>query len=189
MAVRRDRYAPVPEYQPNPISAKTTGSNGLPLGALLATTSTTSVTAGSTTITLAAITSDVVIGTQLAVYGANTGGTDEIVVVTAVNYNSKTITAVFANAHSGTYNVATIKGVKLGSVTINAKGSATTLALWSGIPGLAGGTPPSSKFAAIDDTQNVGFLDFGCTVDMGLWYTYTGTTAGNITVMTLTDAI
>jgi len=186
MPTRRERIAPVPEYQPYNLTAKTTTSDGLAVGALLNTTTTSSVGgAGSATITLAAITSDVQIGTQLAIW--NSSVADEIVVVTAFSYTNKTVTATFANAHSGTTNVTTTKGVKLGTVVVNNAGSAVTLVLWNGVPGLNGATPPATKIGSIACAY--GTLEYFCAVDQGLWITYTGTTAGDITINTLTDPI
>jgi hypothetical protein len=75
-------------------------------GALLVntTSSTTISSAGSNTITVgsgAAV--NCYVGQYLNISGGT--GTAETVQVTAFNANSNTITAVFANTHSGTYNV------------------------------------------------------------------------------------
>jgi hypothetical protein len=75
-------------------------------GALLVnTTSSTSVSAaGSATITVGSGgAKNCYIGQYLNISGGT--GTAETVQVTAFNANSNTITAVFANTHSGTYNV------------------------------------------------------------------------------------
>lgn len=65
------------------------------------TTSSTAVTSGSTVITPASM-YGIHVGDQLLV---DTGGSAEVVTVTAVT--NTTFTAVFANAHSGTYAVVT----------------------------------------------------------------------------------
>lgn len=69
-----------------------------------ATTSSSSTVAGgaSATVTVGSL-SGIAVGTQLYVYGGT--GTPEFVTVTATNSTNVTFTAVFANAHSGTYTV------------------------------------------------------------------------------------
>ena len=186
MAGRHTRTAPVGEYQPFNITAKTSVTDGIPIGARLSTTTTSTVGgAGSATITLAAISSDIAVGTRLYVW--NSSGADETIAVTAVDYSLKTITAIFAQAHSGTTNVTTVNGVKIGTVVIGGLGTTVALALWNGLPGLSAATPPSTKIATI--TPAAPDYSFYCTADQGLFYTYTGTTAGDITVMYLTDPV
>lgn len=182
MASRHQRIAPVYEYFPYNLTVATQAA-GKAIGAVLDTTSTTTVAVGIATITLATINSNVTINSRLAIYGGT--GTAEVVQVTGVNQATGTVTAIFANTHSGTYSVTLITGAKLGMVCVNTAGTAMVLTLWSGIPGLA----TSTKIHTPILTAGVAPAQYFCACDQGLFVVYTGTTAGDITITALADPI
>ncbi len=186
MASRHQRIAPVAEYQAYNLTAATTGTDGVCIGSLFDTTSTTAVSApGSATITLAAFNPLLTVGTQVYIYAGT--GTGEQVTITAVNTSTPSITAVFANTHSGTYHVTIRTAVKVGTIFFGALGSTMSLAIWNGLPELSAGSPPATKITTITPA-NVCY-SLGCTVDQGLFVTYTGTTAGDCTIFYLSDPV
>lgn len=186
MATRHQRFAPVAEYQPYNLSAATVGTNGVAVGTLFATTSTTAVgAAGSATITLAAFSPLLVVGQAVYIFGGT--GAGELVTVTATAAATPSLTAVFANTHSGTYSIVLTHGTKVGTVNFGALGTTMSLVLWNGLPDLAAAIPPAKKIATITPAA-VSYV-LNCAADQGLFITYTGTTAGDVTITYLTDPI
>lgn len=188
MPFRRTEYAPVGQYQPFHISAAQ--ATAAPIGALVNTTSTTAIAApGSATVTVADSKSvpNMRVGMVLVIYGGI--GTAEEVQVTATNPAANQFTAVFANTHSGTYNITSKTGVSLGRVIINGAGSAMTLTLSNGNPAISAPNAPNyGPIAAISPVAGATY-DFEVTADYGLYFTYAGTTAGDVTVTYLSQPV
>lgn len=175
MAKRHVRSAPIDEYQPQHISAAGTV---VAVGTLVSTTATTTVSAaGSATITPASM-ANIVLGMKLNI--SHGTGTAEDVVVTAIT--STTFTAVFANTHSGTYNICSIKGTFIKGININTFDTAVnTVTLYNGNPNAyypGTTTAIGTAFAVIK--LPVGtipiFLDLPGVVDKGLFYTVSSVT-------------
>lgn len=74
-------------------------------------------------------------------------------------------------------------GTFLGTVILNDPGTSTVFTLYQGSSGAA-----ASIFCRIVPTTNV-TLNFESAIDMGLWYAYSGTTAGSITMCVLPQTI
>lgn len=150
-------------------------STAVAVGNNAATTSTTAVSApGSTVITPASMAA-INVGDWLNIFGGT--GTAEYVQVTAIT--STTFTAVFANTHSGTYNIVTRRGVYLGYITFNQPGTSITITLYNGYPGSQ--DTGNGVMAAITPSA-VGFIPFQADCPRGLFYTVTGTTAGDYSI-------
>jgi hypothetical protein len=178
MTIRYTPFNPIGGYKPYHVAAATTAPAAA--GMLLDTTSATAVSAtGSATITLNTPTDgdwgQIQIGDFLIV---DTGASCEAVVVTGLNVPAKTVTATFAKTHSGTYAVRLTRGTFLGSVVVGGAGSGMTLTLYNGHPNNGG-----VVIAAITPAAGAS-LEFNAVLDQGCFYTYTGTTAGDVTIMT-----
>ncbi|MDE3097496.1 MAG: hypothetical protein KGK07_16035 [Chloroflexota bacterium] len=171
MAVRHSPVDAYGSYKVLHLAAATT--KVMAGGALVDTTSATAVAApGSATVVVGSV-ANLRVGMRLAI--TDGVGVAELVVVTAFDPVGVTFTAVFANTHSGTYSVRSLVGTWLGPVIFNALGTAMTLTLYDGHPSLGGQTlavitPASAPFP------------FAVACDQGLFYTYTGTTAGDVSV-------
>jgi hypothetical protein len=114
-------------------------------------------------------------------------GTAEVVSVssfslTNASHTTANITATFANSHSGTYNLRSITGSDLGHVIVVNAGSGVTLTLYDGHPSILSGPGAGTVIAAIPSAAGVNTFRYNCELQWGLFYQYTGTTAGDITV-------
>ncbi len=188
MPFRRTEYAQVGQYQPYHISALQTTAT--PIGALVNTTSTTAIgAAGSATITVASAQAVAAMrpGMILVIYGGT--GTAEEVTVTSPHYNAATVTATFANTHSGTYNVTSKTGVSLGRVIIGGAGSTVTLTISNGNPAISAANAPGYGTIAVITPVAGATYDFEVSADYGLYFTYTGTTAGDLTITYLVQPV
>lgn len=167
---RHNRRAPVYEYLP--LRINTAAASATPVGKQVNTTSTTAVAApGSVVITPASMANITVVGMVLQIFGGT--GTAEEVVVTALS--STTFTATFANTHSGTYNICSVKGTFLHGVTTGVVGTTSTLTLYNGNPNA---TPAGVQFATVDTTTK-GTVFYDVVLDQGLWYTASATPGDN----------
>src|SRR5258708_18593 len=174
--------APVPalgSYRPYHVSAATTSPQAA--GAQFDGTSATAVAPGSVTITLSGwVDGDpglIQVGSRLVI---DTGAPCEIVKVTAISGPAAAlqVTATFANTHSGTYRVRLNRGSVLGTILVGQPGTTMVLTLYNGHPN-AGGTAMS----VITPPTAADEVAVGATFDKGVYYTYTGTTAGDVTIM------
>lgn len=175
MAKRHVRSAPVYEYQPFHITAAGTV---VPVGTLVSTTATTTVSsAGSTTITPASMT-NIVPGITLNI--SHGTGTAEDVVVTSVT--ATTFTAVFANTHSGTYNICSTKGTFVKRINFNTYDTvANTVTLYNGNPNAyyPGTTTAIGTAFAVFKLPTSGqplSISLPGVVDKGLFYTVSAVT-------------
>jgi hypothetical protein len=178
MASRHERRAPVYEYQPLHITA--TGTT-VPVGMCVSTTGSSAITAGvKVTITPASMT-NILVGMYLNL--SNGSGTHEDVVV--LSTTSTTFTAKVVNSYASGFTIISRRGSFLGGFVVNAPGTGITLTLYNGHPSLApdAGIP----FAVITPATGMS-LAFNCAVDKGLFYTVSGTTAGDYTMMVLDQA-
>lgn len=168
--------APIGDYTAAPaISALVTTAT--PISSLqVNTTATTAVTAGTTATITPASMKNISAGDNLSIFGGT--GTAEI--VTVLSTNATTFTAAFVNAHSGTYNIVSRRPTRLGSVIINQVGTSITITLYNGNPNDTN-VPNRSTIAALVP-GTVTDIKYGCRAEYGLWYTVTGTTAGNYTI-------
>jgi hypothetical protein len=103
--------------------------------------------------------------------------------VTAVT--GTTFTANFQNAHSGTYNITDRgNGHWLGTVVIGAAGSGMTLTLYNGNPAMSYSPAPNGfgVIAVITPVAGASYV-FNVDCDYDLYYTYAGTTPGDVSIM------
>lgn len=173
MAKRHNRRAPIYEYQPLHITGA--GTN-IAVGTQVSTTSTTAITAGNTvTVTPAAMT-NIIPGMALNI-SHGTGTAEDVVVISTT---ATTFTALFQNAHSGTYNICSWKSTFVKGININQSGTAFTLNLFNGNQNayFAGGTTTPSAFASIVTTAAipVSHIELPGVIDHGLFYTLSGIT-------------
>lgn len=176
MAERNPKRAPVGQYQPLHLAAATTAPT--PIGQPVRTTSSTAVAApGSATITPASM-ANIQVGMILTISEGT--GTAENVKVTAVT--ATTFTATFANTHSSTYNITSKYGIWLGTVIINQVGTGMTLKLYNGHPSVTGITTPGYGTMALVTPVAGASLLYHLSADSGLYYEYTGTTPGDVTL-------
>jgi hypothetical protein len=175
-------------YRAKRINAATTTTQAV--GALVDASSSSAVAgAGSATIAITAAvgtTLEQIRPNMLLVVSDGTG-TAEVISVssfveTNANHTAGNLTATFAGAHSGTYNLRSITGSDLGPVIITNAGTTATLTLYDGHPLIASGPGAGSVIAAIPTAAGVGSLRFGAELFWGLFYTYAAGAAGDLTV-------
>jgi hypothetical protein len=178
-------YTPVGAHRPIRINSKNAATAPKAALQLVDTTSSTAVAApGAVAITVASI-ANIVVGMPLVIWAGT--GTAEIVKVSAVS--GMTLTATFANTHSGTYNVTSMKSSYLGNVFISSQGTTMALILYNGNPLLAsaqgtGNVPADygNPIATLTAPAALSSPRFDWEVPYGLWYSYDGTTAGDLTL-------
>lgn len=170
--VRHAHSSPIGEY--SYLYLSTAQATPAPVGALVNTSSATTIAAGTQVVTPLAMT-NIVQGMVLNI--ANGTGTAEDVLVTATT--ATTFTAVFQYAHSGAYTILSRKGTNLGAVIVGNAGSGAVLTLYDGHPNLS--PNPGQTIAVIQPSVN-GNYSFQVACDQGLWYTLTATTAPNLTI-------
>jgi hypothetical protein len=123
--------------------------------------------------------------TFLLAYGGS--GTAEIVQVTqAYDFTATTFKAVFANAHSGTWNIVSQKPTEIGPIVIGNAGTGTKLILYDGAPALAGGSwgDQGRIISTLEPTSPATFYPNEGKIYNTLFYTITGS-GFNITLWTL----
>lgn len=170
--------AGVSEYQFVHVAAATTAVT--PIGIQVNALTTQSITVGLNTITLTTgTTANMSAGQQISISQA-AGGTGVAEIVSVISVISPTqFTATFANVHgTNTLVVSAQRGTLLGPVICGGAGSAMTLALYNGHPNAKN---PGVQITALSPSAG-GNYPFGIACDSGLWYTYTGTTAGSLTI-------
>lgn len=188
MPFRRSEYAQVGQYQPYHIGAAL--ASATPVGALVNTTSTTTIgAAGAATVTVASAQAVAAMrpGMILVIYGGT--GTAEEVTVTSTNYSAATFTATFANTHSGTYNITSKTGVSLGRVIIGGAGTTMTLTLSNGNPAITASSAPNYGTIAVITPVAGATYDFEVSADYGLYVTYAGSAAGDVTITYLVQPV
>jgi len=85
------------------------------------------------------------------------------------------------NNHSGNYTIASLSGTFLGRVVIGAAGSGMTLTLYNGNPNVLPLPTKSGVITALTPVAGQPYIfDLAC--DYGLFYTYAGTTPGDVTI-------
>ena len=151
----------------------------IPVGTCVSTTSGTTITAGTGVVVTPASMAGIYDGQKLNV--ANGTGTAEDVVVKAVNLTNGTFTADFVNNHSGLYTITSRNPTALGPLIVNQAGTGITITLYNGTPNLSPLPGKVGAIAAINTSEVSPFL-YGCVCDYGLFYTVTGTTAGDYTL-------
>ena len=182
MHSRSDSLSP---YYPIHISATGTA---LPLGANVATTSATTITAGSNVTVTPASMTNILQGMRLNFSGGT--GTAEDVIVKSVNAVAGTFTADFVNNHSGAYNIISYRPTYFGTLVVNAAGTTSNFTLYNGSPNLyAGGTGTGVVIATITAVSTTTPYIYNCYLNRGLFYTYTAGAAGSFTFMVLDDNI
>lgn len=159
--------SPVGTYKFFPITGVLTTAA---VGNNAATTATTAIAGGgaSTTVTPAAM-KNLNVGDWINVFGGT--GTAEYVQINAVT--ATTFSAVFANAHSGTYNIVTRRGIYVGSLLVGDPGTTVVVTIYNGFPG---STPDTGEQVVLTAKPTVaGYIPFNGDFDRGLFVTVAGT--------------
>lgn len=179
-------YRPNIRYKSYHVSANATKAAA---GMLFDGTSNTAITAGSgVQFTIHSIADGdpgwIGVGSKLIVdVGSSVA---EIVYVTAISGPSAaldsasapfTLTATFANNHTGPWALRCTRGTRLGVVNFGKLGSSETLTLYNGHPDITG----FSTIVVITPAAQP--YPFDVDVDGGLFYTYAGGGAGDITIV------
>lgn len=159
----------------------------IPVGRTVSTSSPTSITAGSNVVITPVSLIGFYIGQRINISGGT--GTAEEVQVSAINQAAGTVTfASVANNHSGNYLLTSKNGTFVGKLVVNQPGSSITITLYNGSPNLSplptntAGGQPQGIIAAIQPSAAGQSFEFECACDWGLFYTVTGTTAGDYTL-------
>jgi hypothetical protein len=173
-------------YRAKRINAATTQTQAA--GALVDATSSSSVAgAGSATIAITAAvgtTLEQIRPNMLLVVSDGTG-TAEVIQVTSfsetnASHTTGNLTATFAGAHSGTYNLRSITGSDLGPLIVAAPGVSMTLTLFDGHPLIASGPGAGQIIATVPSAFGPGSVRYAAQLQWGLFYSYLGTTAGDL---------
>jgi len=186
MPHRHQRFAPVHEYQPLRINAA--AATPTPVGNGVNTTSATTIIAGSNVTVTPASMSNIFVGQKLNF--ANGTGTAETVVVKQTP-SLTTFTADFVNGHSGAYTISSVSGTFLSKFIFMNAGTTMTLTLYNGNPNVLPLPSKSGIFLVIPTASVVlgQSQALEVTLDYGLFYTYTGTTAGDLTITFLDQPV
>jgi hypothetical protein len=175
-------------YRALRVNAATTAPQGA--SALIGCSTSTAVGApGSATLTVTANAGFTLEGLRVGMllYIGDGTGTAEVVRVTAFTYTNAahttgTITAVFANTHSGTNNLWSLTGGDLGTVIVSVPGTGMTLTLYDGHPNIAGGSGAGKVIGTLFTATGAGQFQHSAATVWGVFYAYTGTTPGDLTL-------
>ena len=161
-------------YQYRPFRITATQATAAAIGNNVATTSSTTITAGNGVVVTPDSMQNITAGRWLN-FNGGTGSAEDVQVLSVT---STTFTANFVNNHSGAYTISSQRTVDLGEVVVNDPGTSVVLTLYDGNPNAwaAGTAIAVIKPAAGDDTKI-----FKLRCNQGLFYTLSGT-PGDITV-------
>jgi len=160
------------QYRPFHINSTTTAP--VAIGNNVATTSVTTITAGSNVVVTPVSMANITVGRWLNFSGGT--GTFEDVLVKSVT--DTTFTADFVNNHSGGYTISSQRTVDIGDVVVNDPGTSVVLTLYDGNPNA---TPAGTAIAVIKPASgNDTKIDKG-RINRGLFYTLSGT-PGDVTI-------
>lgn len=151
----------------------------VPGGRCVSTTSATSITAGSNVSVQPASMIGIYTGQRLNV--ANGTGTAEDVRVKSVNVSAGTFVADFAYNHSGAYTITSRNGGFLGPVVVNSPGSSCTITLYHGSPNLVPLPSNQGIIGVLQPSATGQSYPYAWALDLGLFYTVTGSSASDIT--------
>jgi hypothetical protein len=162
------------QYRPFHITA--TQATATAIGNNVATTSSTTITAGPGVVVTPASMANITVGRWLNFSGGT--GTFEDVLVKSIDTVGGTFTADFVNNHSGGYTISSQRTVDIGDVVVNDPGTSVVLTLYDGNPNA---TPAGTAIAVIKPASgNDTKIDKG-RINRGLFYTLSGT-PGDVTV-------
>jgi hypothetical protein len=163
------------QYRPFHINA--TQATAAAIGNNVATTSSTTITAGSNVVVTPASMNNIVAGRYLNFSGGT--GTFEDVLVKSVDTGAGTFTADFVNNHSGGYTISSQRTVDLGDIEIGDPGTSMVVTLYDGNPNA---TPAGTAIGVIKPAAGNDNKFFKGRINRGLFYACSGT-LGDITVM------
>jgi hypothetical protein len=165
----------VEQYKALHITAATTGPT--PIGLTVNTTIAAALTAGSAVVITPASMANIIKGKRLSIVN---GATTEYVTVLAVT--GTTFTANLVNSYGTSSNLYSTDGTVLGRLLIGSAGSTMTLTLFNGLTGML---PKAGAAISVITLAAGPPWDLGIICEMGAFYTYTGTTAGDLTILYL----
>lgn len=171
-----------------PVHVTALAATATPVGRNLATTSATTIAAGSNVVVTPASMTNVVSGMRLN-FSGGTGTAEDVIVKTTTG---TTFTADFVNPHSGAYNIISFRPVYFGRLVVNTAGTSVVFTFYNGSPLLYnGGTGLGTAFAVIGaNAQVAGQYFYDCYVSRGLFYTATGTLgSGDFTITYVDDNV
>jgi hypothetical protein len=151
---------PIGQYSVAHITASGTQ---IPVGIAINTTTSTSIAAGSATVTPVSM-SNIIRGKRLNIVN---GSNWENVTVTAIT--GTTFTAVFTGTYSGTTNIYSVDGAWLGPLIVGSPGTTNTITLYNGLPGML--PVAGTAIAVITPSSSIGSYGFATECDKGLFYT------------------
>ena len=195
--VTHSRSSSISEYLPWHIAALTSGGvpGALPVGKVFAIVTNSVITGGTSqsfTAASAAQVAKLQKGQKLYIYNS-TGPVYESFIVASVSGTTVVATAVFANSYPSGSFVGSNCGTNVGGLVVNKAGDSTcVLTLYNGNPNLAGAPNlPVDYGLAIGAPANPsigGNYLYYCACDYGLFYTLTGATAPDCTIMYLDES-
>ena len=156
------------------------GATPLPVGRCVNTTIAAALTAGSGVVITPASMANITAGKWLTIVNGSTWEQVQVLSVT-----STTFTVNLVNSYGTASNLYSVDGVWLGGVHVNQPGTTVTLTLYNGLPGML--PKAGAVVAAVTISSDPVGLDEwkGANFDQGLFYTLTGTTAGDYTLLYL----
>lgn len=182
------RFAEVAEY--SPFHLTTAAASGTPIGQTqrVNTTSTTVIAVGANQPFAPASFVGLYVNQTLLVWGGT--GTPEVITLLRVDKAGGFCYANFANTHTGTWNIQSVKGTYLGPIVMNKIGATEVITLYHANPAATGAPAPylGTAIAAITPVSSTPSYPFGLWLPFGLYYTYTATTAGDYTIHYLDES-
>lgn len=151
----------------------------VPNSRCVSTTSATAITAGSNVTVTPASIKNIYVGQLLNI--ANGTGTAEDVRVKAMNPTLGTFTADFVNNHSGAYTITSKGGGFLGPVIVNDPGTSCVITFYHGSPNLVPLPVNQGVIAVMKPTATGQSYPHAFALDLGLFYTVTGSAAADVT--------
>lgn len=151
----------------------------VPNSRCVSTTSATTITAGSNVVVTPASIKGIYVGQLLNI--ANGTGTAEDVRVKAVDPVGGTFKADFVNNHSGAYTITSKSGGFLGPIVVNSPGSSCTITLYHGSPNLVPLPSNQGIIGVLQPSATGQYYPYAWALDLGLFYTVTGSSASDVT--------
>lgn len=161
-------------WQYRPFHISSTQATAAAIGNNVATTSSTTITAGNGVVVTPASMQNITVGRWLN-FSGGTGSAEDVQVLSVTG---TTFTANFVNNHSGAYVISSQRTVDIGSLEVNQPGSGVTITLYDGHPSA---TPAGTAFAVIVPAVSDPTRNYHSRCNRGLFYTVSGT-PGDYTV-------
>lgn len=170
---------PVATYRGQRVSALTTATP-VPIGNnAVNTTIAATLTAGQGVVITPASMQNIIKGKWVSIVNGATQEFTQVISVTAT-----TFTANLVNSYGASSNLYSVDGAWIAGIFVGVPGATVTFTFFNGIAGMlprAGGQLSGITISSAP----VGLLEFPIELDQGAFYTLTGTTAGDYTILYL----